>query len=150
MASSQASEFQVNTARDALALLSRLAYEKFGEEALPLISEVCYKLGVSVGKKMKEDMSASCLKAAGEIFLGGAKKRGTPADILEISDKRFHSNSYRCSMGLANTNYKLCEAVMAMDRAILETASGKKLKLDIIKTIAAGDPCCDTIFTVVE
>ncbi len=150
MTPSQTQEFEVNTARDALALLSRLAYEKFGDEALPLIAEVCHKLGIASGKKMRETMSASGLKASAETFMVGVRKRGTPIEVLEMSDERVHIRSYRCGMGLANTDRKLCEAVMAMDRAIYEITSGKKIHLDIVKTLAAGDPCCENILTVVD
>lgn len=148
MNSAQTKEFEVNSARDALALLSRLTYEKFGKEVLPLISEVCCKLGVASGKKMKADMSAPGLKAAGEAFMIGVKKRKSPVEVLEMSNEKLHIRGYNCALGLANTSRELCEAIMAMDKAIFETASGKKLKLDIAKTVAAGDPYCDTIYTV--
>ena len=150
MTTSQMQEFQVNTARDALALLSRSIYQKFGEEALPLVDEVCHKLGVAAGEHIKEEMSTSGLKAAAEAFIAGAIKRGSPIEVIEISDEKVHVRGYRCGLGLANTDRKLCEAMMAIDKAIFETASGRKVKLDIVKTLAAGDPYCDTIYTVVD
>ena len=152
MAKSQTQEFQVNTARDALALLSRSIYQKFGEEALPLINDVCHKLGVAVGEHMKEEMSAPGLIATAEVFIAGARKRGSPieVEVIEISDKKVHIKGYRCGLGLANTDRKLCEAMMAMDKAIFETASGSKVKLDIAKTLAAGDLYCETIYTIVK
>jgi len=150
MASPQIQEFEVNTARDALAMLSRLVYEKFGKEALPLIAGVCHKLGVASGGKMKGDMSTSGLKAAGEAFMVGVRKRKSPVEVLEMSDEKLYIRGYRCALGLANTSRELCEAMMAMDKAIFETSSGKKLNLEIAKTVAAGDPYCDTIYTVVK
>ena len=150
MATSQTQEFQVNTARDALALLSRSIYQKFGEEALPLINDVCHKLGVAAGEHMKEEISAPGLIATAEAFIAGARKRGSPIEVIEISDEKVHIKGYKCGLGLAKTDRKLCEAMMAMDKAIFETASEMKVKLDIAKTLAAGDLYCETIYTVVR
>lgn len=47
-------EVEVNTARDALALLSRMIYKKYGDEVLPVIAEVCHKLGVAIGNQMRK------------------------------------------------------------------------------------------------
>ena len=150
MASRETQEFQVNSARDALELLSRLVYEQFGEQALPLIREAWYKLGASRGKKMKETMSACGLEAAGEAFVAGVRKRDPRVELLEVSDETLHIRGYECPLGLANTDRKLCEAMMALDKGIFESASGEELNLNIHKTVAAGDPYCETVFTTAK
>lgn len=96
---------------------------------------------------MKETMSASGLEAAGEAFVAGARKRNSQVEILEISDKKLHIRGHECPLGLENTSRELCEAMMALDKAIFETASGQRLNLNIAKSLAAGDPYCDTIYT---
>jgi len=141
---------QVKSARDALALLARKMYEKFGAEALPLIEEVCEKLGQAIGKRMLENLPDRNLKTVGKAFAEGARRRNNPIDIIEISDTIFHLKGYRCNLGLKNTHRELCKAMMAIDQGIFEAATGKKIKLNIAKTLAGGDPYCEVIFQLAD
>ena len=50
--------FEVNIVRDALALLSVLCYKRSGADALPLIGEVCHKLGRSIGNQMRTNLDS--------------------------------------------------------------------------------------------
>jgi hypothetical protein len=70
--------------------------------------------------------------------------------ILSISDEKFHIQGTKCPFGLENTTRALCEAVMAIDREYFREAVSDKIELKILKTVAAGDQHCDTIYTLKE
>ncbi|OIP88144.1 MAG: hypothetical protein AUK24_08525 [Syntrophaceae bacterium CG2_30_49_12] len=141
-------EVEVNTARDALALLSRMVYRKYGDEVLPLIGEVCRKLGRAIGNQMRKNLDSFDLKSVGNVFLEGARRRKSPVTLLELTEKRIRVKSERCGLGLAGAGRPICEAMMNMDIGIFEAATGEEIALSILKTVADGDECCDVIFTL--
>ena len=67
-------------------------------------------------------------------------------DIIELTDTIFHIKGYRCNLGLKDTYRELCVAMMAMDRGIFEGATGEKIDLKILRSLAAGDSCCEIVF----
>lgn len=142
------SEFKVNTARDALALLSLLFYEKYGDEALPLIGKVCRKLGRAIGNQMRKNLDSFDLKSVGNAFLEGARRRKNPVTLLELTEKRIRVKGERCALGLAGAGRPICEAMMNMDIGLFEAATGEEIDLSILKTVAAGDECCDVMFAL--
>ncbi|MDI6776244.1 MAG: hypothetical protein QMD03_03230 [Syntrophales bacterium] len=141
-------EVEVNTARDALALLSRMVYKKYGDEVLPLIGEVCCKLGRAIGNQMRKNLGSFDLKSVGNAFWESARRRKSPVTLLELTEKRIRVKSERCALGLAGAGRPICEAMMNMDIGIFEAATGEEIDLSILKTVAAGDECCDVIFTL--
>ena len=70
--------------------------------------------------------------------------------IISISDEKFHIQGTLCPFGLENTSRALCEAVMAIDLEYFREAVSEKIELKILKTVAAGDLHCDTIYTLKE
>ncbi len=138
--------FEVRTARDALGLLSRKVYEKFGSGTLPLIENVCYKLGRSAGERMRKELPVNDFNSVANAFAEGAKRRNNPVDVIEITNKLFHLKGYRCNLGLKGAGRELCQAMMAMDRGVFEAASGEEIDLEIIKSLAANDDCCELVF----
>jgi len=70
--------------------------------------------------------------------------------IISISDECFHIQGTMCPFSLENTSRALCEAVMAIDHEYFREAVSDKIELKILKTVAAGDIHCDTIFTLKE
>ena len=141
-------EIKVNTARDALSLLSQKIYSKFGTDGLPEIEYVWHKLGLAVGEKMKKNMPDTRLSTVGQSFTDAARKRGTKIDLIKLNDKICHLKSYACALGLKGKGRKLCDAVMGCDRGIFESATERPVKLGIIQTLAANDECCEVIFEV--
>ena len=139
-------EVEVNTARDALALLSRMIYEKYGDDVLPLIGEVCRKLGSAIGNQMREKLDSFDLKSVGNAFLEDAKRRKSPVTLLELSEKIIRVKGERCALGLAGAGRPICEAMMNMDIGLFEAATGREIDLSILKTVAAGDEYCDVAF----
>ncbi|MBI4621355.1 MAG: L-2-amino-thiazoline-4-carboxylic acid hydrolase [Desulfobacterales bacterium] len=141
-------EIEVNTARDALALLSRMIYKKYGDEVLPLIGEVCRRLGRAIGNQMRTNLDSFDLKSVGNAFFEGARRRKSSVTILEATEKKFRGKNERCALGLAGAGRPLCEAMMNMDKGIFEAATGEEIELSIVKTVAAGDECCDVMFAL--
>ncbi|MBL0716674.1 MAG: hypothetical protein JJV89_01375 [Desulfosarcina sp.] len=140
--------FDVKTPRDALSLLSIKMYQKFGKEVLVEIEDVWHKLGISIGKKMKKNLSDTGLASVGQLFVDSGRKRGTNIDILELTDQKFHIKAYQCALGMKGKGRELCTAAMGCDMGIFEGATGGKFKMEIKKTVAAMDDCCEVIIEV--
>ncbi|RLB84455.1 MAG: hypothetical protein DRH24_04950 [Deltaproteobacteria bacterium] len=138
-------EFPVRNPRDALSLMSQKFYEKYGDEALPLIRDVWYKLGTAIGKKMKSNIDNPNLATAGQDFVDSGRKRGTPIDIVQLTEDIFHIKGHRCALGLGGKGIDLCRACMGCDLGILEAATGSKLNMDIIQSLANNDDCCEVM-----
>jgi len=119
-------EFKVNTARDALALLSQKMFEKFGKEALADIESVWFKLGLTVGRKMEKSLPDNRLTTAASTFVEDGRKRGTNIEFLRLDDNGFCITGDSCGLGLTGKGRELCWACMGLDRGIFEAISGKK------------------------
>ncbi|MHA1580732.1 MAG: hypothetical protein ACTSUQ_14050 [Candidatus Freyarchaeota archaeon] len=133
---------------EAQGLLIKAFYKKFGGEALPIIRHVLGLQGRALGLKIKKKLPDNRLSTVAKAF---AKSFGpTTINVVSISDKKFHIQGTKCPFGLENTSRELCEAVMEIDRQYFYTATDGKTKLKILKTVAAGDPLCDTIYTIDE
>ena len=66
--------------------------------------------------------------------------------VIAIADDIFQIQGTKCPFGLENTSRELCEAVMEIDHEYFRTAVSDKITLNIIKTVAEGDSCCDTVY----
>jgi predicted hydrocarbon binding protein len=143
---------KIQTPRDALAVLSLRFYEKFGKSALPLIEDVCYQLGRAIGLKMRAAHTDHSLGNMGQAFVDAARKRGINGQIIEKSNHVFHFTSaagFRCRLGLNNKGREICEAIMGIDHGIFEAATGQAIRMEIVKSVAANDDCCETRYTVI-
>lgn len=133
---------------EAQGLLIKAFYKKYGDEILPIIDDILGLQGHALGLKVREKVQDNKLSTIAKFFV----KNWDPklVKVISISDKKFHIQGTKCPFGLENTSRKLCEAVMAIDREYFFTATDGKTKLEILKTVAAGDPLCDTVYKVVE
>ena len=131
---------------EAQGLLIKAFYDKYGDEILPLVDKVLALQGKALGLKVKKKLTDNNLSTVAKAFA----KNFDPqfVKVISISDEKFHIQGTKCPFGLENTSKRLCEAVMAIDREYFFTATNGKTKLEILKTVAAGDPLCDTIYSV--
>lgn len=106
-----------------------------------MIEEVCSQSDQAIGVKMKKTLSDHSLGGIGQAFVDSARSRGSKVEIVEKSGK-----GYRCAMGLNNTDRQICEAMMAMDLGIFESATGKSLTMEILQSLATYDSCCEIIY----
>ena len=131
---------------EAQGLLIKAVYKKFGREALPIIKNVCLKQGKSLGLKVKKKLPMNNLTSVAKAFSKSFDQKSIK--VISISDKKFQIQGTKCPFGLENTSRELCEAVMAIDHEYFREAVNDKIELKIVKTVAGGDPYCDTIYEV--
>jgi hypothetical protein len=131
---------------EAQGFLIKAVYERFGDEALPIIADVLAKQGCSLGLKIKAKLPDNRLSTVAAAFV----KSYDPnlVKVISVSDEEFHIQGTKCPFGLENTSRELCEAVMAIDHAYFRTSVSEGITLEIKHTLAAGDAFCDTIYTL--
>jgi len=132
-------------ATEAQGLLIKAFHEKCGDEILPVIESILGRQGRALGLKVKRKLLNCHLSTIAAVFTKNFDP--TTVNVVSISDEKFHIQGTKCPFGLENTSRQLCEAVMAIDREYFSAATDGKTTLDIIKTRAAGDPICDTLYT---
>jgi predicted hydrocarbon binding protein len=135
----------ITTARDALVLLSRIVYDKYGDESLPLITEAWYRLGLGTGEKRKRDLPSTDIGTASNAFWGSFE--GVEIKATE-NDARVFSNNGKCLLGLENAGRVLCEAMMCLDKGLLEAVTGEQVEMKILRTVADGDDICDIVYSI--
>ncbi len=131
---------------EAQGLLIKAVYKKFGKEALPIIKNVCRKQGKSLGLKIKEKIPKNNLSSVAKAFSKSFDQNFVK--IITISDEKFQIQGTKCPFGLENTSRELCEAVMAIDHEYFREAVNDNIELRILKTVAKGDPYCDTVYEI--
>ncbi|PKN17203.1 MAG: hypothetical protein CVU71_16860 [Deltaproteobacteria bacterium HGW-Deltaproteobacteria-6] len=132
-------------ATEAQGLLIKAFHEKCGDESLPAIDNILGRQGRALGLKVKSKLPDCRLSTVAAAFT----KNFDPAtiNIVAVSDEKFHIQGTTCPFGLENTSRQLCEAVMAIDREYFSAATDGRTTLTILKTRAAGDSICDTVYT---
>ncbi len=131
---------------EAQGLLIKAVYKKFGGEVLPIIQSVCRKQGKSLGQKLKKKLPKNNLTSVAKAFSKSFDQNYVK--VISISDEKFQIHGTKCPFGLENTSRELCEAVMAIDHEYFREAANDKIELKILKTVAAGDPYCDTVYEI--
>ncbi|MFC1919881.1 hypothetical protein ACFLWX_03735 [Chloroflexota bacterium] len=128
--------------------LCRAFYEKNGEEAIPIITEIMKKSGVKEAENIRKMMPVKDMKDVGELFniMDGIMEMGM--EVVEISDKSIHVKLPGCNLGLDGTSQELCGASMAKEMQMISTLLGQEMDSKIIKSVAAGDKECEAIFSV--
>ncbi len=129
---------------EAQGMLIRAFYDKFGKEALPIIKEICGKQGRALGLKIKSKLPNNKLSTVAKAF----SKSYSPdsVEVKSISDEKFQIQGTKCPFGLEQTSRELCEAVMEIDYEYFKTAVSDNIELKVLKTVAEGDSCCDTVY----
>lgn len=125
----------------------RAFYEKYGKEALPIITEVASKGGVERAEIMQKMMPVKDMKDVGELFKMMDLMMEIGIEITELSDDAIHLKMPKCPLGIEGTSKELCEAMMATDTKMLSTLLGQEVETKILKSVAAGDKKCEIIFS---
>ncbi len=128
--------------------LSKAFYERYGKEALPIITEVMSQGGVESGKLMQAMAPVKDMAGFSEMFKRIAAMIGAETETIELSDDVFHfKSSSPCPMGLEGTSKELCEALMTADQKMLSTFLGQEVDMKVLKAVAGGDKECELIFS---
>ena len=122
--------------------LGKAFYEKYGDEALPVISEVMGKNGVAMAEMSKPMLKGEGMKAVREAF-GTFEMFDMGLEVLEVSDDTFHFKIAPCPLCLEGTSRELCEAMMTSDKKMVETIIGQEVEMEIPKSVAVGDEYCE-------
>ena len=130
-----------------LGALSKAFYGKYGEEALPIITEVARQGGVEYGKMIQQMMPARDMKTAGESFKMMGSMMGMGLEMVESSDNVIHFKTAQCPLGIQGTSKGLCQALMTNDQNMIGTFLGQDVDMQILKSIAAGDRECEVRFS---
>lgn len=127
--------------------LSKAFYERYGKEALPIITEVTNQSGLRRAKIMQEMMPVKDMKAVGEQLRMMGSMMGMGMEIIELSDDAIHFKVPQCTLGIEGTSKELCEAIMTSDKKMVGTFLGQEVEMKILKSVAAGDKECEVIFS---
>jgi hypothetical protein len=137
-----------NHTYQALALMSRLFYEKYGDDTLPVIRDVWYKMGLASGELLKQPADYD-FKTAAAVLIERDKKIGYMGLRYRVSDELYRMTApagKKCDVGLEGCGRPICEAVMAVSVGQFKSICGLDVAMEIITCCAAGDACCDVIF----
>jgi hypothetical protein len=137
-----------NFTYQALSHMSRLFYEKFGDDAIPIIANVWYEMGLASGKVLSEKLSTHDFKSAANLFAENAKKSGA-MEACQISDKLFHlttKSGFNCDVSLEDAGCLACEAAMEVNRGQFKSICGLDVDMNIVRSRAKGDDCCEIIY----
>jgi len=126
---------------------AKAVYEKYGEEALPIIAEVAGESGVGSAQIMQGMMPIKGMKDIGELFKMMDSMMEMGMEIIELSDNAIHFRVSQCVLGLGGTSKELCEAMMSSDKKMMSTLLGQEVETKILKSIAAGDEQCEVVFS---
>ena len=129
---------------EAQGMLIKAIYKKFGRESLPVIREILGKQGRALGLKIRKKLPDNKLSTVAKAFSKSYDQK--LVKVVTITDEKFQIQGTTCPFGLENTTRELCEAVMEIDYEYFRTAVSDKIRLKIIKSVAEGDSCCDTIY----
>ena len=111
-AQAQASTAMIQQLLMGMGALSKAFYERFGNEALPIITELMGRGGEMSGKRMREMAPVKDMKDVAEGFNMLASMMGVKPEVIESSDKVLHFKMPRCPLGVEQTSKELCEAIM--------------------------------------
>jgi len=125
---------------------SKAFYEKYGKDALPIIAEVMGESGVEGAKIAQGMLKGKGMNAVRELF-GMMEMMDIPMEIIGSTDEMIHIKGAVCPMGLEGTSKELCEAMMTSDKKMVSTIVGQEVETKILKSKAAGDECCEVIFS---
>jgi len=126
--------------------LSRAFYEKYGEEALPVISKVMGESGVEGAKIAQSRLKGEGMRAVGELFKM-YEMFDLPVEIMKLTDDLIpFRHAPPCPFGLEGTAKELCKAVETRGERMVSTILGEAAEAKVIKCVAAGDEYCEVIY----
>lgn len=137
-----------NFTYQALALMSRLFYSKFGEAALPIIRDVWYQMGLASGERFKKKMANYDFKSAAS-YINERNKQIGEMETCRISENLYHiatPSGFCCDVGLENAGRPICEAVMSINEGQFKSICGFDVAMNIVKSKATGSDRCEIIY----
>lgn len=128
-------------------MLSKGFYDKYGKEALPIITDVMSRRGAETGKLIQQMGPVKDMNDIAERFKMMEPIMGLAMEVVESSDDAFRIKLSRCPLGIEGTSRELCEALMSLDKNMVGTALGQEVEMKILKSVAVGDKECEIIYS---
>ena len=138
----------VNSTYQALALMSRLFYKKFGDAALPIIRDVWYQMGLASGERFKKKMANFDFKSAAG-YINERNKQIGEMGTCRISENLYHiatPSGFCCDVGLESAGRPICEAVMSVNKGQFKSICGFDVEMNIVRSKATGADRCEIIY----
>ena len=130
-----------------MGMLSKSFYDKYGEEALPVITDVMSRRGANTGELMQQMNPVKDMNDIAERFKMMGPVMGGTMEVVESSVNAFRIRLSRCPLGIEGTNRKLCEALMSLDANMVSSALGQEVEMKILKSVAVGDKECEILYS---
>lgn len=115
--------------------------KKFGAAGRDVLRQVMTERGVAMGEMLKPMSTGKDFKSVGTFFSQAIKMFGVENEA-KLKEEEVTITASKCPYGLEGTNRALCEAMMAFDKTVITTI-GPDVTLEVVKTVAIGDPHCE-------
>jgi predicted hydrocarbon binding protein len=125
-------------------------YQRYGKEALPIISGVMSQNGVEWGKMAQQMVPAKGMRAYAESLRMISSIMGMEVEVVELSDDKLHFKGSTCPLGIEGTSRELCEAMMDFDKSWMGTFLEQEGRINVLKCVAAGDEICEVIESKIQ
>lgn len=128
--------------------LSKAFYERYGIEALPIISKVMGEAGIEGAKIAQSKIKSKGMKAVAELFKM-YEMFDMPIEIIELTDDMIHfKHTASCPFGLEETAKELCIAVETRGEKMVSALLGEEVEAKVLKCVANGDDYCEVIYAI--
>jgi predicted hydrocarbon binding protein len=125
-------------------------YQRYGKEALPIISGVMSQNGVEWGTMAQQMVPAKGMMAYAESLKLISSIMGMEVEVVELSDDKLHFKGSKCPLGIEGTSRELCEVMMDFDKSWMGTFLGQEGQINVLKCVAAGDEICEVIESKIQ
>src|SRR3972149_7901685 len=92
-------------------------YQRYGKEALPIISGVMSQNGVEWGKMAQQMVPAKGMMAYVESLRMISSTMGMEVEVVELSDDRLHFKGSQGPLGIEGTSRELCGAMLGLAKS---------------------------------
>lgn len=127
--------------------LCKAFYNKYGQDAIPIITEVSARSGAAQAEMIQKMMPVKDMKDLGEVWKTFDSMMEMGVEIVELTDDKIHFRVPKCIVGIEGTSKELCEAMMTSDAKMASTLMGQEMEMEILKSIAVGDKECELVFS---
>ena len=121
--------------------LAKRLHARYGDDILPVFSEVLTEYGYHIGVKLAKGMAGLSFTERVIRWLDMFLRTGE-AVIVRQDDRGVVIAGYRCPFNLEAGDRALCRALMAIDTGLIGALAEGGSELIIEKSLVNGDGCC--------
>ena len=126
-------------------LIAKAVDKKFGAGGRDVLRRVQSVEGVAMGKMLKLMSPGEGFNSVVTFYAQALEMFGVDIEV-EVKKDEVVVDVLKCPWGLEGTTRELCEAMMAFDVSWIKTMS-PNVTLEIVRTVAVGDPQCELSIT---